>query len=242
MSLMLFISPAGVLDSSQRYLDRFMAPLLANLKLRSSIYDDPSHHLDQATLLIQRASDAMDSQVSVTLLERAVKRLIQASEEDPQLAAISVGLSPAIAAPAVAITGETGGLEGKRLIRLWTEVARLAAKHRATGLVSQAAGVIRALTWRVDVNREMVISQSEIDLLLADAAVLDIAKVPLLDDELLGVEEDEDEEEKVDEEVLKAIDSEASASSRCVFDCCDSLSPLSAEPSCCERVLRGHIE
>lgn len=84
---------AGVVDSSLRPLDRFMQPLLAQLKLRSSLYDDPNHHLDQATLLLQQATDAMDSQVSVTLLERVVKRLVAAAEADPRLSAIAGGLN-----------------------------------------------------------------------------------------------------------------------------------------------------
>ena len=71
-----------------------MAPLLAQLKLRSSLHDDPNAHLDQATLLILRASDALDSQVSMTLLERAIKRLILAAEASSELSAVSAGLSP----------------------------------------------------------------------------------------------------------------------------------------------------
>lgn len=68
-----------------------MAPLLAQLKLRSSLYDDPNSHLDQATLNVQQATDATDSQVSVNILQKAVKRLRAAAEGDANVAAVTAG-------------------------------------------------------------------------------------------------------------------------------------------------------
>lgn len=83
---------AAVLDSSQRFLDRFAAPLLHALRLRASVAEDPSTHLDAATVLVQQAADATDGQVCVTLLQRAVKALTQAAGADPAIAAVAGGL------------------------------------------------------------------------------------------------------------------------------------------------------
>ena len=104
--------------------------------------------------------------------------------------------------------GEAGGIEGKRLVRLWLDAVRLAAKHRNTSIVAQGSRVIRRLTWRIDVNREMVIAQADVDLLLAEACVQDLAKVPLLEDDGVDDEEGEAEEAKVDEAAAKAIEAE----------------------------------
>lgn len=69
-----------------------MSPALSQLRLRSSLSDDPTNHMDQAYLLIQQATSATDSQVSVALLQRAVKRLVQAPEGDALVSAVSAGL------------------------------------------------------------------------------------------------------------------------------------------------------
>lgn len=64
--------------------------------------------------------------------------------------------------------GEAGGVVGKRAVKLWADVARLAAVHKATDLVKLGAAIVRRLSWRPDVNREMIILQAEVDLLLAE--------------------------------------------------------------------------
>jgi hypothetical protein len=180
-----------------------MAPLLAQLKLRSSLYDDPNNNLDQATLLLQQATDATDSQVSLTLLQRVVKRLVAAAEASPSLSAVSLGLSSGAGSLS---SGEASGVEGKRYVRLWADVTKLAAKHRHIGLVQSGANVVRQLSWRVDLSREMVILQAEVDLILADALSAYVTSLPQSD----AVVEGDDEEEKgeVDEAALKQLEEE----------------------------------
>lgn len=182
-----------------------MAPLLAQLKLRSSLYDDPNNNMDQATLLLQQALDATDSQVSVTLLNRVVKRLIAAAEASPSLSAVSLGLSSG----AGSLTpGESSGIEGKRYVRLWADVTKLAAKHRHIDLVQSGAKVVRQLTWRVDVSREMIILQADVDLILAEALSTYIASLP--QSEAFADGEDDEEKADIDDDALKQAEAEVS--------------------------------
>lgn len=85
---------------------------------------------------------------------------------------------------------------------MWIEVARLAGKHKAVDLVKRAAAVVRRLTWRLDVNREMIIRQADVDLILAAAITSEVARLPFSDEGTSSLDTSEDhEDEKEDEEL-----------------------------------------
>jgi hypothetical protein len=102
--------------------------------------------------------------------------------------------------------GESGGLDAKRLHNLWTEVAKLAFKHQHSALVRQACLVVRGVTWDHRVNREMVIQQSEVDLLFAETMGRDVAAttddIPSTVD---GEHGNDDTEDAEDDEAQKRV-------------------------------------
>ena len=106
------------------------------------------------------------------------------------------------------LPGEAGGLLGKRYINMWIEVARLAGKHKATELVKRAAAVVRRLTWRLDVNREMIIRQADVDLILAAAVASEVARLPFSDETTSSLDTSEDHEDEKDDEELHRQEAE----------------------------------
>jgi hypothetical protein len=85
---------SGRAHSLLRPYDRLMEPLRHRLTLRTSLYQEPDGLLDVAMLQCQQATDANDSQVSITLLRNVAKHLTNAAAANPVLAAVSSPRNP----------------------------------------------------------------------------------------------------------------------------------------------------
>lgn len=141
------------LNDALRPLDKYLRPLHAKLDLKLSLYKEPDSIEEKAMMLVEQASDAHDTNIKRSLLNRAAATLT----EDPQISATSEAEEPTPVQ--------------KQRANLWNDIARQAWKIKDVGLTHKATDIVLKDAWREDKYREYVIMQTELYLVRGECFV-----------------------------------------------------------------------